>query len=295
MLRRSLSRAATNLRSSASADPFDVLVVGGGVMGAWAAVRSAQAHGARVCLADQFTPAHDHGSSHGDGRIYRLAYAQDLYVDMMLHSLPLWRDLQSFAGEPLMHETGGMNLGPIEDNRLDELGSLYKRRGIVHEWLSAGEANERFPQFGLAASQLALYQPDFGVLFASKAVRACWSYAASLGVEHQTPFRAARLRLDDDARRPDVVLVEGDDGAVISAKSVVLALGAWMSPLAHDLLGLRVPTVVTAETVSYYAPREDAPPSVDHRYTAMPVFCGDDDNGLGPFGYCARARMPSAS
>ena len=50
----------------------DVLVVGGGVMGAWTAAMAAR-RGASVVLADQFEPAHDRGSSHGDGRIYRLA------------------------------------------------------------------------------------------------------------------------------------------------------------------------------------------------------------------------------
>ena len=28
----------------------------------------------------------------GDGRIYRLAYSEEHYVDMMLHSLPLWHE-----------------------------------------------------------------------------------------------------------------------------------------------------------------------------------------------------------
>ena len=70
--------------------------------------RSAFAFSARVCLADQYEPAHNHGSSHGDGRIYRVAYTEDIYVDMMLHSLPLWRELQAFAGIELMAQTGGL-------------------------------------------------------------------------------------------------------------------------------------------------------------------------------------------
>ena len=69
---------------------YDVLVVGGGVMGAWTAAIAAR-QGASVALTDQYEPAHDRGSSHGDGRIYRLAYHQEHYVNMMLHSLPLWQ------------------------------------------------------------------------------------------------------------------------------------------------------------------------------------------------------------
>ena len=50
---------------------FDVVVCGGGIMGAWTACIAAR-RGASVALADQFEPAHSRGSSHGDGRIFRL-------------------------------------------------------------------------------------------------------------------------------------------------------------------------------------------------------------------------------
>ena len=89
------------------ASTHDLVVVGGGVMGVWAAI-VARKLGASVALADQFSPAHEHGSSHGHGRIYRFAYIEDLYVDMMERSLPLWKELQSFAGQPLLAQTGGL-------------------------------------------------------------------------------------------------------------------------------------------------------------------------------------------
>ena len=60
---------------AASSMAFDVVVVGGGVMGSWTAARAA-ARGAKVCLLDQYDAAHSRGSSHGDGRIYRMAYEE---------------------------------------------------------------------------------------------------------------------------------------------------------------------------------------------------------------------------
>ena len=264
--------------AAVSDEPFDLVVVGGGVMGAWTAVCAAK-RGAKVCLADQYMPAHEHGSSHGDGRIYRLAYSEDVYVDMMLHSLPLWKELQTFAAEPLMHQTGGLNMAPNGGGRLEAQGELYARRGIEHEWLTAAEVNERFPQFGLTPDLHGLYQPDYGVLFASKCVDAAWRYASSLGAETRTPFRASAVRVVDG-----VTIVDGADGSSLRAKTLVLALGAWMSPLVDELLGVRIPSTVTAETVAFYKPKADGPP-IDHSYKSMPVFVPETDNGLGPFGY----------
>ena len=157
------------LSSAAYETSFDLLVVGGGVMGVWAAIAAAK-RGAKVALVDQFEPAHNCGSSHGDGRIFRLAYEQDHYVDMMEHSLPLWMELQAVAGEPLLAKTGGVTVAEtnLGSNRNDALRALYQRRGIDNDTLSAAEMNARFPQFSLAPSLEALYQKDFGVLFASK-------------------------------------------------------------------------------------------------------------------------------
>ena len=69
-------------------------VVGGGVLGSWIAARAA-AKGASTVLIEQFDPGHERGSSHGDGRVLRFAYEEDVYVDMMKLSLPHWHDLQA--------------------------------------------------------------------------------------------------------------------------------------------------------------------------------------------------------
>jgi len=187
----------TGRRASSAAyeTTHDMVVVGGGVMGVWAAIAAAK-RGAKVALVDQFEPAHSRGSSHGDGRIFRLAYEQDHYVDMMEHSLPLWRELQAAAGEPLLATTGGVTVADtsLGTNRNDALRALYQRRGIAYETLSASETNARFPQYSLAPHLEALYQQDFGVLFASKVKSAQRILAAAPPPPLRRPW-LGRLRL----------------------------------------------------------------------------------------------------
>ena len=280
-MRPRLASLARRLTSSAS-PTYDVAVVGGGVMGAFTALAAAR-RGASVALLDQFSAGHPHGSSHGDGRIYRLAYTQDHYVDMMLHALPLWQQLEAEIGRPLMARTGGLSIARAASGSLDELGALYARRGFDHEWLSAGAVNARFPQFGLTEGEHeALFLGDFGVLFASRCVEAAWERVAALGADVRSPFRLAALRDDGDS----ATVVEGEDGQAVRARAVVLALGAWLSPTAARLFGLQIPTKVTSEVVSYYAPKAGC--EIDHTHRSMPCFLPselDFPNEVGTQGY----------
>lgn len=241
----------------------DLAVVGGGVMGVWAAIRAAE-RGASVVLADQFDPGHDRGSSHGDGRIYRLAYEEAHYVSMMRHSLPMWRRLQEHAGHPLMAETGGVNIDRVGSDKIARMRAGYLDRGIEHQLMSAPELNDRFPQYGLGDEFEALFQPEFGVLFATKCVVAGWDYAVSLGVATEQGFRLESVTRDTDQgqRRQggrgsgsDTVLLRGSDGRAVRAKATVIAPGGWLTGLSERLFGVRIPTRVSAETVCYFAPK----------------------------------------
>ena len=49
---------------------------------------------------DQFLPGHKMGSSHGDTRIFRMAYHEHpSYVPLLQKSLELWRELESESGK----------------------------------------------------------------------------------------------------------------------------------------------------------------------------------------------------
>lgn len=125
------------------------------------------------------------------------------------------------------------------------------------------------------------------MLFASKCQRAAWELATRLGVAVVAPFRARSVRLaskdDIDGNGGDtaaVFIVDGAAGGAVAplrCKSLVLAPGAWLSSLVSDLFGIEIPTRVSAETVSYYAPRAECPAEVDHSFRAMPVFVAEVD------------------
>ena len=89
---------------------YDVIVVGGGVMGCASAYHLAM-RGRRVLLLEQFAIGHDRGSSHGHSRIIRLAYDAPDYVRLAQAAFPLWRALEHESGAELLLQTGGLDFG----------------------------------------------------------------------------------------------------------------------------------------------------------------------------------------
>src|ERR1700735_752779 len=112
--------------------PFDVAVVGLGVMGS-AALAALARRGLRVVGIDRFVPGHDRGSSHGATRIIRLGYFEHpSYVPLLRAAYPLWRALEERSGLPLVNITGIVEIGAPDSALV--AGTLRSSRlhGLAH-------------------------------------------------------------------------------------------------------------------------------------------------------------------
>jgi monomeric sarcosine oxidase len=240
---------------------YDVIVLGGGIMGAATADLLAR-RGQKVLLLEQFEPGHTRGSSHGDGRIIRFAYPEPLYVEMAMLAYPAWDDLARRAAVPLMQKTGGWDAGPAGSQQLAELEENFCRYGIAYRRYTAAESNQRFPQFHLDSGSEAVYQADAGVLFATPAVLALWRLLREAGAEARTG-----VRVEDIEPRGEQVVVRAASGEAWAARSLVVTAGGWAGKLLARA-GLELPLQVTQEQVAFFPITGD----IDHRVGAMPVF-----------------------
>ena len=249
-------------------------------MGVWSAIAAARQN-RTVCLVEKYAEGHARGSSHGDGRIYRFAYADEIYVDMMYLSLSYWGELNNATSKVLAH-TGGVSLysgqGGNYDSHggLDDLIKIYKKRGLAHEKLSRKKLKERFPQFSAPKNTTALYQPDFGVLFADVAMARAYELARKLKVDVREGSDVVSVK-----RMNDRVVVRLKKEEIVG-RSCIVAPGAWLTLTAKKWFGLHIPTTVTRETVSYFKPKGS---KAVYGYKRMPVFISDLNNGLGDLGY----------
>jgi sarcosine oxidase len=212
--------------------PFDVAVIGLGAMGSAAAYHLAR-RGLRVVGLEQFTPAHDRGSSHGLTRVIRKAYFEHPdYVPLVLRAYELWAELEKESGRELYRKTGAFMIGRPDSPVVR--GSLESARvhGLPHRMLSTADLRARFPFMRFRDDEVALEEFDAGVLFAEEAV----------------------LAMQDLARRRGADLRFGAPGAIgePTAKKTIVTAGAWLPGLAPSL-----PLKVERQVLYWFDPLSD--------------------------------------
>lgn len=228
------------------------VIVGAGAMGAAAAYHLAR-RGEPVLLIEQFAIGHDRGSSHGAARITRHSYADPRYARLMPAAFRAWRELEADAGESLYFRTGGVSFSPPGVGYAARVAANLAELDVPH-WHGTGAEFHRIqPAFALPADEDVVFEPDAGLLAASRAVALQVELARRLGggrtrVLEGTPVR----RVDLDGERPAVVT---DEHRIVAGRLIVAA-GAWVARLIPNL---PVPVRVTRQQVLYFRPADPSP------------------------------------
>jgi sarcosine oxidase len=201
-----------------------VAVVGAGVMGcatAWAF----RERGADVTLFEQFEPGHVRGSSHGQTRIFRLAYPEQRWVELADEALIGWRQLEQQVGTGLLGLTGFVEICSSVDVSSH---NALEARLISHRLVDPSDLG-----FTAPVGWVALVQPEGGVVFADEAV---------VALRGDTPVVRRKVESLDE----------------VDADVVVVTAGSWVTDLVPDL-----PVTVTRETVAYFACDGERPSVVE--------------------------------
>jgi sarcosine oxidase len=250
----------------------EVIVAGLGSMGSSAA-RHLAARGVSVIGLDRFRPPHHLGAHSGGTRIIRMAYAEGSdYVPLLRSAYRAWTLLEQQSGQVLKVSTGGLLIGPPESAQVSGALRSARTHGLAHEVLDPAAVAERYPQFRLAAGEMAVYEPTAGVLRAEATIGAQLALAAAGG---------AQLRYDTPvtgwtAEERGVTVRTGDGD--LRASRLVLAPGAWA---ASALGGLPVPFELHRRVQHYWSPAGDP---ADYAAGRMPVWIWEDDAGMPGYG-----------
>jgi sarcosine oxidase len=236
----------------------DITVVGAGAFGVWTAWHLRRA-GASVRLVDAWGPGHTRSSSGGETRIIRRGYGADkIYTRMAIRSLALWQQF----GHGLFQRTGVLWIAREDDAYTGaSLRTLFddEFQEFVTEIITHEEMRRRWPQMRITDPRVfGVIEPEFGVLFARRAVAAVAAEAIRLGVTYET----AAISADP-----------------LPAGPTVFACGPWLPKLFPDLLGSRI--FPTRQEVFFFAP-----PPGDPRFgpAVFPAWI-DFADPRGPYGF----------
>lgn len=225
---------------------YDVAIAGLGGIGSAIAARCA-ARGASVIGLEQFGPAHDRGSSHGRSRMIRQAYFEDAaYVPLVLRSYELWRKLEQQTSQELLRLTGVLSVGEESSEIISGTKRSAAEHGLRLETLSRRQVQERYPTLRLRPAEVALFEPDGGVLDPERAVQAQLRVAQRAGAElrFQVSMRGW------DASENNVAIRLADDTQVW-ARTLILSLGPWFKET-MDALG--APLRIQRNVQAWFSP-----------------------------------------
>ena len=252
---------------------YDTAVIGLGAMGSATLYHLAK-RGKRAIGFDQFEPGHDKGSSHGESRIIRLSYYEDLsYVPLLHRAYDAWRAFETTDGHEagsLLTITGILEAGHPGSQAVANSLKAARHHGLPYTELDAAEIGKRFPAFRLPSDWHGQFQPDGGYLRPELAIRRYVSASGRRGADVR-----ANTRVRGIEAKPGAILVHTDDDT-IEAGSLVVAAGAWIGDFAPDL---QRHLTITRQVVGWFPTRTPAYFTPDR----CPVFIleAEDDHCYG--------------
>ncbi|HTE17148.1 MAG TPA: N-methyl-L-tryptophan oxidase [Armatimonadota bacterium] len=221
-----------------------VAVLGLGGVGT-AAARFLAGAGHTVVGFEQFRIDHDRGSSYGASRIIRKVYPDALYAALMEAAYPLWDELERECGEPLFLRCGGFFFGPEEHPEMAATERALAQVGIPYQRWSAREAAAHLPQFRLAAREYGIFEPESGLLRASRCVLASARGAVARGADLRQEARVEAMESTSNGIRLRV------NGEWSLFDRVVATAGPWTAPLLAPWI--RLPLTVTRQQYAHFA------------------------------------------
>lgn len=242
-------------------DSYDVIVVGGGVVGASIAFHLSKLGSGRFALVERGELCA--GGTARSCAICRTHYSIRSNTELAVSSLEMFKNFQEELEDPEA-DSGFVNSGYLilapPGAVAEALGKNLEQQaeaGANTEQISALETIERHPWLRIGDDVAAIgFEPESGYadpyLTTSSFARA----ARNLGVDVRTHLSVQRILL----RGSKVVGVRTEDGD-IAAGVVVSAVGPWTQPLIADT-GLRLPLEVSRHSVLTFRVSEPYEPEL---------------------------------
>jgi sarcosine oxidase len=252
--------------------PYDVAVIGLGAAGA-ATLNVLARAGERVIGIDRFDPPHKLGSSHGETRLLRAAYAEGpFYVPLVKRAITLWKAAERRSGKTLFEQTGVVYVGPSGHVFVDGTKAAAGQKQVrlarapgLEEWFDLPEAWERFREI------------EGGYVYPERAITTFVGEARAHGAKILRDTRCEGID------RSGAAIAIHTPRGTIEAERVVITTGAWIGELVP---ALRPATFVERRVLHWFVD----PKRRHTRKAGFRPFAVGMDDGQMIYGFPANAR-----
>jgi glycine/D-amino acid oxidase-like deaminating enzyme len=219
----------------------DVVIIGGGVMGASIAFHLAARGVTNVVLLEAKDLASE-GTGHS-GALVRQHYSQDVVTRIALRSVEIFEQFEQLTGRKgVFHQTGWIKLGTLAMRvSMERLVERHRRIGVDVRTLSLSDLEAAIPGINVDGIGAALIEPRGGHADPVATTLGFADAARARGVEINRRTAATGIHV----QHGKVVAVETAAGAV-ATRTVVDAAGPWGARVA-SWIGVDVPIQVTRE------------------------------------------------
>lgn len=217
---------------------YDVIIVGGGVMGAATAYYLSKVK-KNILLLEQYEIKNNYNSSQDHSRVFRYEYGTDeFYSQLAVEALKLWKEVEKEGNTQLYFKCGCLLLGKSNDSYAMKSYKTMSKLGLPIELLDERSLQTRFPQFNSDAGVL---DPNGGVLEANTATSTFITLAQNNGV-----------KVKENTKVIDII-----DGWIIledeklEADRIVVTAGVWNTKLLKN----KIKVTPSRQELIYFQPK----------------------------------------
>ena len=209
---------------------YDVVIVGGGIVGASIAYHIATTSNRSVCLLEQ-QQLTSGTTWHAAGLVAELRASANL-TRLAKYSGQLYESLEN-SGEGLGYRrVGALTLAKNEDRafELKKQAAMARHNDVACEWLNPADIQEKFPHIETSDLVGAVYMPNDGQTNPVDTTVALARLAKAAGADIYEQTSVSEILIENGAA---VGVVAQDQ--TIKAKQVVLAAGLWTRALGQRI------------------------------------------------------------
>ncbi len=217
----------------------DMLIIGGGVMGASIAYQLAKQHGGRIMLMER--QALCNGTTGRSGAIVRQHYSNEFTIRMAKASLAVFQHFDDLVGGDCGFITTGM-LVMVDEQGAEALQAnvvMQQEQGVNTKLINAEEISQIAVEYNGEGVALACYEPEAGVADPMATTHCFAERARDYGAIIREGVTVTRI-LTQNGRVTGVRTSHGD----MHASIVVLATNVWSVALAQAI-GIVLPIMAT--------------------------------------------------